>query len=61
MVFQRGMNLGVQSGHPVGWDFTEVYDDFVKSNADLTRLRVTLSGWGDAIDDYKVGGLRGRA
>lgn len=46
--FLRSMDLRVPSGNLVGWDFTEVGDDFVGANADLSRLRATLNGWGDA-------------
>lgn len=42
----HGMDRPVPSGHPVGWYFSEIDEDFFGSNADLVRLRASLSGWG---------------
>lgn len=56
-VVLRCMDRCIPSGHPVGWDFAEVDDDFVvMSNANLMRFRATLRGWGDANDEDEVEG-----
>lgn len=36
----------------MGWDFSEVDDDFTSSNTDLWQLRAMLGSLGDADDDY---------
>lgn len=42
VVVFHGMRRCLPTGHPVSWDFSEVGNDFVGSNADLIQLRTVL-------------------
>lgn len=46
-VVLRGMDRRLPAGYPTGWDYSELEDEFVSSNADLVQLRTSFGGWGD--------------
>lgn len=51
LVFLRGMDWHLPSGHPKGWEFLELSNHFVRSNGDLVQLRTKLNGWVKAEDE----------
>lgn len=49
-VVLRGISRRVPSSHAVGCVYSEIDEDFVRSNGGLARLRASLNGWVDASD-----------
>lgn len=43
----QAMSQRVPFGHPTGWDFRDVGDDFTGNNVDPVRLRAGLVCWAD--------------
>lgn len=47
----RGMTRPLLAGHKVCWEFSELINDFVESNADVVQLRVSLNDWSNGDED----------
>lgn len=52
-VFLSVMDRILPPGDPVGWDYSEIDENFDGSNQDLARLRALLRCWGDVSDSSR--------
>lgn len=47
LVVLRVMDRWLPAEYPTGWDFSEIDDEVIGSNADLVHLGASLNGWGE--------------
>lgn len=57
LIVLRGMARRLPTGHPKGWDFREIDDEFVGYNADLVQSHDSLNGWSDEEGSKHEAGL----